>query len=797
MRLHSISTLTLSKNADFIIGLEAAARGDISTAAAKFRFLVHMAPHVLPAIITPLLRLTTQSDSAKSIQLLAADLFAICGWYTEAIQELEEVLEIDPEETGAYQLLGKIWSRAPRHTEIEAIFEMAIENNVFDSAILDILPKMYIGQFEFEKSVALYQKLVDREPDALHFQFGLANFLGKCHRFDCAIQTYEKIVEKSPLHAADVASRLDKLVSVAPDNIRLRDTLFWTNCKICKPDVAVAHLSALLDWHPTQATHVTDLLMQAKELFPNSAIIHLALARSLALSQQYSEAISHLQRLFNHPEKEYLAEITEIATHILNLYPAQVFAMQLLSDISVFQGNHGRALDYLEHMIQYDLEEADPVEKRLSQIGKSSPEHLNRCHHIRSKLLLQQRHLDQAIVECQMLSGTELSLSAQQITATAYELKHDFEKSESTLHNALKQAPNHPDIHGQLRGLKQRYTERLITDRSDNSEPSLSLGIAYLIQGDYYLALEQLQKINAPHPDYGTAQLLVSRCFLDLGRYDQSLNHLNRLISGDSNTDAATANQARYLASTNYLSLGDINRCIETLESILEFDITFGDIQQVLKLLKQESVIAYRVKAVSGFYNSSQQLILTSVRNTEIAANQTMSFAHPHNNAGVDYLFKHQLKAAEDEFRLALQMDPNLTVVYCNFAILKLLQRQVDEAVSIIKTAEGINPHFDLNHLLRGLIATSQNRLGEAEQQFQSAYALRADHYLTLLNLGDIYYQQNDLEPAFEFWKNAAQLAPIPHIIQRRLGYLIPVSHYWTRWSNGIEIPILFPHQTQ
>ncbi len=794
MRLHSISTLTLSKSTDFIVGLEAAARGDISGAAEKFRFLVHMAPHLLPAIITPLLRLTTQSDHAKNIQLLAADLFAICGWYTEAIQELEEVLEIDPDETAAYQLLGKIWSRAPRHTEIEAIFEMAIENNVFDSAILDILPKMYIGQFEFEKSVALYQKLVDREPNAIHFQFALANLLAKCQRFDCAIQTFEQIVEKSPLHAADVAFRLEELVSVAPDNIRLRETLFWTNCKICKPDVAVSHLSAMLDWHPDQSVHVTDLLMQGKELFPNSAIIYLTLARALVLSQQYSEAIGHLQRLFNHPEKEYLFEITEIATHILTLYPAQVFAMQLLSDISVFLDNYNEALDYLEQMSQFDLEEADPVEQRLSQIGKSSSVHLNRCHHIRAKLLLQQRHLDQAIVECQMLNGTELAISAQQITATAYELKHDFEKSESTLHSALTQSPNNPEIHGQLKGLKQRYTERLITDHGDNPEPCLSLGIAYLIQGDYYLALEQLQKINPSHADHSTAQLLVSRCFLDLGRYDQSLNHLNRLISNDTTADATTANQARYLASTNYLSLGDINRCIETLESILEFDITFGDVHPLLKLLKQESVIAYRVKAVSGYYNSSQQLILTSVRNTEIATNQTMSFAHPHNNAGVDYLFKHQLKAAEDEFRLALQMDPNLTVIYCNFAILKLLQRQVDEAITLIKTAEGINPHFDLIHLLRGLIATSENRLRDAEQQFQSAYALRADHYITLLNLGDIYYQQHDLEPAFEFWKNAAQLVPIPHLIQRRLGYLIPVAQYWTRWSNGIEIPILFPN---
>jgi len=793
MKSQDLSTLTLSQNPDFIAGLDAAAKGDIQTASEKLRFLVHTAPHILPAIVTPLLQLTTQSDTAKAIQLLVADLFAICGWYTEAIQELEDILDHNPDETAAYQLLGKIWSRAPRHVEIESIFESAIEKDVFDSAILDILPKMYLGQFEYEKSVGLYTKLVEREPDALHYQIALANLLGKCRRFDDAIATYEIIVTKSPLHAQDVTIRLEELVSMAPDNRRLRETLFRTYCKVCKPDSAAFHLGALLDWHPSESPLVVQLLMEGKELFPDSAPIYLTLSRALVLSQQYSEAVGYLNHLFTHPEKEFLFEINEITTHILSLYPAQVFAMQLLSDISIFQCMPQKALDYLEKMIQYDLQETDPIEQRLVEIAKSFPDTTDRCHYIRSKLLLQHRQLDQAIVECQMLNGTEWSIPAQQLTATAYEFKLDFEKSESTLYAALMASPYNADLHAQMKGLKQRFTEHLIADRSKDQEPTLNLGISYFIQGDYYLALEQLQKIRSTDSDYLPAQLMISRCFLDLGRYDQSLNHLNRLISPDGSIPTAISNQARYLASTNYLSLGDINRSIESLESILEFDITFGEIQPVLKLLKQESVIAYRVKAVSGYYNSSQQLVITSVRNPELSANQTMSFAHPHNNAGVDYLFKHQLKAAEDEFKLALQMDPNLTVIYCNFALLKLIQRLTDDALALIKTAEGLNPHYDLNHLVRGLIATGENRLNEAEQQFQSAYALRADSYITRLNLGDTYYHQHDLEPALDFWKNAAELAPIPHLIQRRMGYLIPVADYWNRWSHGLERRISFP----
>jgi tetratricopeptide (TPR) repeat protein len=791
-RLRQLSTLELSRHPDFITGLDAAARNDLGVASDRLRSVIHASPRLLPAVITPLVRLSLQSEDPKAIQLLIADLFSICGWYTEAIQELEEVLEADPHSSIAYQLLSKIWSRAPGHLEIEGIFEAAIDQGIFDSAILDVLPKMYIGRFEYQKSVQLYQKLVNREPTAAHLQSALGNLLAKCQRYDEAIQVLENVVNVSPLHATDIATRLEELVSVAPDNINLREALFRVNCKICRPDIAVRHLTTLIEWHPCHAVRVAQMLSEGSELFPESASIHLALATALVHIQHYSEAITHLHIIFDRPEKHHLTEIQDIAERILLVYPAQVYAMQLLSDMAAHAHDYSLSLDYLEKITQYDYQESSAIRSRIDAIAKAMPDLQPRCHYIIAKLLLQQRNFDQAIVECQLILGTELTIAAQQLAATAYELKNDLEKSESTLFQALQSAPFNPDLHTQLRNLKERFTEHKTTSLTAvDSHSTVSLGIAYLIQSEYYPALEQLQKITPQDPEYIQSQILISRCFLDLGRFDQSLNHLTRLIATPG-IITSWANQARYLSCTSQFSLGNINKCIETLESILEYDITFSNTQSMIRLLKQESVLAYRVTAVSGCYNA-QQLFVMSVKNSEVSGNQTLSFAHPHNNAGVEYMFKHQMKAAEDEFRLALQMDPNLTVVYCNFALLKLIQHQPDEAMQLLKSAESITPHHDLLHICRGLIATNENRLQEAERQFQAAYAIRADNYITLINLGDIYFQLRELEPAFEFWREAANLAPVPHLIHRRMGYLTPLSRYWQQWSNGLELPLEFP----
>ena len=777
-------TITLTKNDDFRIGIDAVSRGDMATASEKLRLLIHHSPNVLPAVITPLTQLSIQSENPTPILFLIADLFSICGYYTEAIQELEEILDIDPKNNGAYQLLGRIWSRAPGHSEVETIFENAIKNDIFDSAVLDVLPKMYIGQFEYGKSVDLFRKLVDRDPSAVHYRCTLANLLSKSNRIDEAIEEFEQILLISPLHASNIAVQLEEMVHIAPDNISLRKTLFNVYCKICQPDEAVTHLKILTEWHPSEVLSVIELLEKASQLFPDSSLIWCSLSRTLVLNQQYSHAVMYLQKAFELPKKPHLDEIINITERILELFPAQVFAMQLLSDIAVYANDYERALDSLEGMTQFDLQDIESIQQRLSRIMELNPTSAHRCHFIRAKLLYNQRHLDQAIIDAQLLIGTELEISGLLLTAQAYQSKGDFTKSESTLFRGLELEPYHPELHHQLRDSKAKYIETITSNTDSTAADHINRGIAYMIQGDYFLALEFLQKISDDDINYGLAQIIIGRCFLDLGRYDQSLNHLQRLIMTADNT---LLNHVKYLISINYFCLGEIPKCIETLESILEFDITYGNVQSILALLKQESMLAYRVKAVSASLTPDQQLVVCAIRNSDNAHSQTLSFAHPHNNAGVDYLFKHQYKAAEDEFQLALQMDPNLTVIYCNFAILKLAQRNIQDALALIRRAETINPHYDQCHIIRGLIDCLENRLVDAEQQFQSAYAISATNYITLLNLGDIYYKQKDLKPAFEFWKNTSDMAPIPHLLHHRMGYLIPVDEYLTRWKDQFE----------
>ncbi|NBV41759.1 hypothetical protein EBR96_03200, partial [bacterium] len=433
-----ISTLTLSKNREFRQGLDAIGRKDMATATEKLRGLAVTAPEILPALLVPLYRLTIQSDEPIPIQLLIADLLTTCGWYTEAIHELEDILEERPDESPAFQLLSKIWSRAPQHIEIEGLFESAIEKGIFDSAILDVLPKMYLGRFDYEKSVALYQKLVDREPTAVHLQSGLANLLIKCQRYDDAIEVFEAVIRLSPLHATDISSRLEDMVRLAPDNIALRKALFKCYCKVCQPDRGVFHLEELLKWHPDRTDEVIDLLQEGLGLFPDTASLTLALARALVQKQSYSEAISYLQAVFVLPDHSYLPIIRNIAESILSIYPAQVYAMQLLADIEMAQSRLREALDYLEKITQFEHGEPHAIIERLVKIAKFSPDHKDRSHYITAKLYIQQRRYDDAISECQLLIGSEWDIPARLLAASASEAQGDISASETTLFSALE-----------------------------------------------------------------------------------------------------------------------------------------------------------------------------------------------------------------------------------------------------------------------------------------------------------------------------------------------------------------------
>ncbi len=779
------SSLTIKHHPEFLAGIDCAANLDTHGASDKLRRLIHQNPHLLPCIVTPLTRLCIQSDAPEKLQLLIAELFMMSGWYTEAIQELSDILDANPSHSMAYQLLSKIWSRAPQHTEIEALFENALTTGHFDSAILDVLPKMYLGKANLEKSIQLYHQLIQRDPSAIHLRLTLGNLYTKANRIDDAVATFEGILQESPLHAADVANRLDELISTSPDSEALRRALFKLHAKLCNLSQAGAHFETLLTQFPESVIDLIALLRDILPHYPNTPDVQLMLARAYAAAHEYSQAITALHQVAELGDLDQIKQVKTIALDILDRYPNQVYAMQLLVDIGISQKNGHDAIHHLRVLIQYVCQDDIWLNERFKLITEIAPNLSDDCRLLSALRFAHQKRFDQAIVEAQFLIGTSKSVDAQLLVANAYELKGDLVQSDATLRAALTTHPHHPDIHAQLVHLKERWLEGAIAhgSASPTATSPLQLGAYYLAQGAFYPAMTHLQHVLPGSDQYLNAQLLISRCFLELGRFDQALTHLGRMIE-TLHLDRETAINVRYLAGTNYFFQGDLDRCIDTLESILQFDITFANVNRLVQTLRSESTIPYRVKATSGIYHG-KQLIVLSVKNPESTGNQPLSFAHPHNNAGVEYMFKHQYKTAEDEFKLALQMDPHLPVVYCNFTLLKLAQSQIDDAMELIASAKKVIKNHELLHGAMGLVLMHQNRWQDALREFEAAYTIRADNYATLINLGDCHYKLNHLEAATEFWNLAMAHHPVSHLIQRRVGYRVSLKTFQNIWETG------------
>lgn len=125
--------------------------------------------------------------------------------------------------------------------------------------------------------------------------------------------------------------------------------------------------------------------------------------------------------------------------------------------------------------------------------------------------------------------------------------------------------------------------------------------------------------------------------------------------------------------------------------------------------------------------------------------------ATAHNNLGSLYLSRKEYGSAEEEFRMALQVDPPRqfrAVAYTNLALVQWGQGAEEEAVDSLKKAIGADPEYTP----------------------------------AFYELGKIYYQQGKEQAALSAYREALSLSPYDYIIY---DYLSALSASQGRWEEA------------
>ncbi|MBU1811152.1 MAG: tetratricopeptide repeat protein, partial [Candidatus Omnitrophica bacterium] len=123
------------------------------------------------------------------------------GMYSEVIQALEKAIELNPNDAGAYNNLGRTYYELGRYSEAIQAYKKGIELDSKNAIAYNNLGSAYFNLEDYSQAIQAYKKAVELNPSDAEAHYNLGNAYSKLGRYSEAIKALEKAVELNPKYA--------------------------------------------------------------------------------------------------------------------------------------------------------------------------------------------------------------------------------------------------------------------------------------------------------------------------------------------------------------------------------------------------------------------------------------------------------------------------------------------------------------------------------------------------------------------------------------------------------------------
>jgi Tfp pilus assembly protein PilF len=127
---------------------------------------------------------------------------------------------------------------------------------------------------------------------------------------------------------------------------------------------------------------------------------------------------------------------------------------------------------------------------------------------------------------------------------------------------------------------------------------------------------------------------------------------------------------------------------------------------------------------------------------------------------GVEFRKQKQYAQAEEQYRSALQLDPDRADIHFALGYVLLEQKKWGEAIAENREALRLRPEIAAAHNNLGLALSQQGNLEEAQREYREALRIRPRYALAHHNLGRLLEKEGNLEAAAREYRAACQLEP-------------------------------------
>jgi tetratricopeptide (TPR) repeat protein len=715
------------------------------------------------------------------LSIIIAKTYMEMNMHTEAFDTFEDTLERHPKNELIYDELSKLITKKTLLPKIKKIFESAIEQKLYFSCIIHILPNIYLEEKNYTKAIELYRHLITVNPEQFSYYKVLSELYFRKRDYESASKILEDLIRIAPYKSEELVAPIQQIIQKIPRHATIRILFANVLFRSFKPNEACLQIDTLIKYHPRKKDTAIQLLQEQQQAFPNHPEILLLLSNLLIDTKQYTESLQHIQLVIQN-EHRYSDKCLELMQKIIKVYPKHCLALEIIGQIYFQQENYPQAFLYFNQCVDGC---EDPLELGLLELIAPIQENPQEPSQDKAKLISAKIHAKSNNIETARKLITELKNSEEKIDATLLnsqllEQEQKYTEALSELNQARQHHPYHWNIHHNASTLFNQYSTKNIayikTTQPDSPETKLQLGIHLLTNSKIDEAIELLQKIPQTQTAiYETSQRIIARCYFEKSRFDLSDQIFLRIIKQTKNTN--NIKECTYWMGLSQLLLSNEDAAIQSFETIETHDRNYLKTQQILSHLRKNKFLNHQGLVLVGC--DSQYLhnmpFQCSIRKTNFSVSknkhtkfEVIGFAQSYNDEGCKQIIKQQFKSGRESFNLAIQMDPKFHITYVNLALLDFIEGNIPSALETILNAETLTLNCPYTYLIKTLCLSKKKDTDQAIHCIQQAIKIQPNDAIFYIILGDLFYNQRHIELAQNYWQRASHHFEYHHWIQQR-----------------------------
>jgi tetratricopeptide (TPR) repeat protein len=764
-------------------GQERLLRGDYKGARGNFRLAILYDPRVSSTIALAYEGVLSSDNMNLHARLSLADIFLHQGDIDDAISELEEIIDIAPDRSEVYTMLGKLFLKNNEHDKAIEVMENAARSGIKDIGLSEMLAGAYVETGRMDEALSMYTTLLSSDQANIKYMRILGELYARTGRTDDSAKNYYKILSIDPTSILEVVYRLEDLVRKDPENIYLREILAESYIKAIKPAQAAAEFEYILSVNTGNIDRIIKKFREILDKYPDEPQTLRSLAKAFTIKGSYSEAVLEYSRMLKYGG-QYVSEAIAGFKDVLSRYPGQVHAMEALGDAYLGLSRTEDALIQFKEMLKLDNSSAKNVIEKCKMMIKDAP-NMILAHQVLGSAYVLVNDAPHAIEEAEFMTyldrsdpiaheimgDAQLKMSMPKKAQTSYVAAMHAEPFNRTLHKKYENASNEV-IAADIAVLKKRAE-----DDPWRLGVHLDLAKLYLLTKDFEKGIKELQTAVKDSSRAPFAHNILGITFVELGRFDLAVMQFETALDILPSELSDVSKNVRFNLGASHEAVGNVSKALSQYELILSEDMAYAGLKARCDKLMGINPDALRNKLIAVFAQDLGEKNIIGMWGPDLRHGEAeeeilnISFGQDHNNAGFDHFIKGRYKGAMEEFSLAVQLDPKFCPSLNNLAVMQMKDGHMEQAhtrlthaISFDGASAVLKNNLGVYHYLKG-------ELDAAIENFAKALEIDPDLSAAHLNMADVLYIKGDTKGAILLWDKIRSNDTLSPIAARRLSY--------------------------